>query len=258
MTLNQNFNFMASINNLSIPAIVVVLSACSRDCSSSFWQLLESSASEVLRAGRNPGPQPPRQYPQKFKSLVLTETSKADELKRILNSNEYEVLMESTQNKEDKKTKETYMSSTAYYTRNSTNANEKELIIVQQEENRRLSLMYMQGDLSIDDIQWYLNRIRVKLRSIETRSSSLTSDLGNTFNFEWSNAQVFAPLSDLGELKEKVKSMSRIELKNLEALEGLKELEDFKGLRFEFPEEWDANTDSIINLDLNTNNTELN
>ena len=48
---------MASIHNLSIPAIVVVLSACSHDCSPSLWQLFESSTSKVLRPGHDPGPQ---------------------------------------------------------------------------------------------------------------------------------------------------------------------------------------------------------
>ena len=47
---------MTSIDNLSIPAIVVVLSACSRDCSPSFWQLFQSSPSEVSRLGHDPDP----------------------------------------------------------------------------------------------------------------------------------------------------------------------------------------------------------
>ena len=38
---------MANINNLSVPTIVVVLSAWSQDCSLSFWQLLEFSPPEV-------------------------------------------------------------------------------------------------------------------------------------------------------------------------------------------------------------------
>ena len=45
---------MASINNLSLPAIVVVFSTCSPDCSPSFWRLFESSPPEVSRLGRYP------------------------------------------------------------------------------------------------------------------------------------------------------------------------------------------------------------
>ena len=57
MIVFKIFNFMASLNNLSISAIVVVLSACSQDCSPSFWQLFESSPPEVSRPRRNTGPQ---------------------------------------------------------------------------------------------------------------------------------------------------------------------------------------------------------
>ena len=39
----------------NIPAIVVVLSACSHDCYQSFWQLFDSSPPEILRTGRDPG-----------------------------------------------------------------------------------------------------------------------------------------------------------------------------------------------------------
>ena len=57
MTLFQNFNFMASINNLIILAIVAVLPACSYDCSLSFWELIESSPLEISKPDRDPGPQ---------------------------------------------------------------------------------------------------------------------------------------------------------------------------------------------------------
>ena len=53
----KNFNFIASINNLSIPVIVVLLSACSNNCTPSLLRLFESSSPEVLRPSCNPGPQ---------------------------------------------------------------------------------------------------------------------------------------------------------------------------------------------------------
>ena len=48
---------MASINNLSIPAIVIALYVCSLNCSSSFRQFFKSSPPEILRLGHDPGPQ---------------------------------------------------------------------------------------------------------------------------------------------------------------------------------------------------------
>ena len=43
-----DFNFIASTNNLSISAIVIVLSSYSQDSSSSFWQLFEFSLGRDL------------------------------------------------------------------------------------------------------------------------------------------------------------------------------------------------------------------
>ena len=54
MTLFQNFNFMASINNVSIYAIVVVFFTYFYDYSPLFSKLFESSLPEVLRSGRDP------------------------------------------------------------------------------------------------------------------------------------------------------------------------------------------------------------
>ena len=74
MTLFQNFNFMASINNLTILVIVVVLSVYSRDCFSPFWQLFESSPPKFLKPGRNIGPQ------WKLHFLAVFEVSSAAEV----------------------------------------------------------------------------------------------------------------------------------------------------------------------------------
>ena len=56
MTFFQNFNFMTSINNLSILVTVAVLSTSSHDCFPSFWRLFESFPPEVWRPGRDLGP----------------------------------------------------------------------------------------------------------------------------------------------------------------------------------------------------------
>ena len=56
MTLFSEFQF-CGINNSSIPPIVAVLSACSRDFSPSFLKLFESSPPGVSRPDLDPGPQ---------------------------------------------------------------------------------------------------------------------------------------------------------------------------------------------------------
>lgn len=156
-------------------------------------------------------------YPQKFKSLVLNDVSKTSELKNILSGKEYEVLMETRNNKVDNWTKESYASETTYYFHDSKKADEKEIIIVQQEGDKRLSLTYMQGNIDVSRMQNYLLRIRTKL-SIMGVQSGLTSDLGfnsfNDYSFDFSgfqssnNEMVLTGVGTINTLKEDEKSVS--------------------------------------------------
>lgn len=127
----------------------------------------------------------PKSYPQKFKTLVFADATKANELKQIINSS-FEVLMDIKANKEDKTTKETYLSTTTYYFHNAGKADEKEIIIVQQDGDKRLSITYMQGNIEINLLQNYLLRIRIKLDLMNVKNG-LTSDLGLAIDSDANN-----------------------------------------------------------------------
>jgi hypothetical protein len=112
-------------------------------------QLLEQLQQQRLHPGASKA-ENKEKYPQKFKSLILNDDSKAAELKQALNG--YEIMMKS---KKGNKTEATYF-------HDSGTADKKEIVIMKHHD-KQLSITYMQGNLDIRLLQSYLMNTRVRL-----------------------------------------------------------------------------------------------